>query len=432
MDKKDIFKNALSQLYLAAKYSKISDKLLNSLSTPQRTIEVNFPVEFKGKTEIFQGFRVQYNNTLGPYKGGIRFHQDVDMDEIKALAFWMMIKNALIDVPFGGGKGGVKVDPKKLSEKELEDLTRSFTRTIAPDIGPFLDVPAPDVNTNSKIMDWIVDEYEKEIKSPGQKPVVLWTKKSKIKMSKGELMAVVTGKSVENGGSEGREEATGLGGFYILEEVIKNLNLKKPQTVAIQGFGNVGSHIARVLFENGYIIIGLSDSKGGIFSEKGLNVKFVESTKKDKGSVYEFNATKITNEELLELPVDILIPSALENVITGKNASKIRAKIILEMANGPTTTEADEILNKKGLVVVPDILANSGGVTVSYFEWYQNINNQKWSLEKVNKKLKEKMINAFHEVRKVGKEGKISFREAAYIVALNRLTKHDQKIARSN
>lgn len=401
----------------AAKYLKLSDWQLYQLSTPDRTIKVSFPLRRdSGKVEIIEGYRVQHNNLLGPYKGGLRYHPDVDMDEVKTLAFLMMVKNALVGVPFGGGKGGLQIDPKKYSEKELEQLTRQFTRGLFPNIGPDLDVPAPDMNTNSKVMDWISDEYSK--------------------ISGKKISAVVTGKSVKNGGSLGREAATGMGGFFVLEELIKRLGLKKPLTVAIQGFGNVGSNIAAILNSNGYKIIALSDIKGGIYDSKltGFNIDLVRVCRLEKGmlagcycigSVCDLapkNDGLITNEELLELRVDILIPAAMENVITKENASKIKAKIVFEMANGPTTPEADEILEKRGIMVVPDVLCNSGGVTVSYFEWFQNMNNEKWNKEKVNKRLKEKMEKAFDEVWKIHKEKKVTLRTAAYILALQRLS----------
>lgn len=437
----DPFKSALSQLNSAATLIKLDPKILQALSSPMKIIEVDIPVEMdSGQEKLFKGYRVQFNNWLGPYKGGLRYHPRVDLDEVKALAFWMMIKNALIDVPFGGGKGGIEVDPKKLSQKELENLTRVFARALAPNIGPKIDVPAPDVNTNSLIMDWFQDEYVKNLKSQ--------MSNVKSDLTKDQLKAVVTGKSIENGGSEGREEATGLGGFIILEELIKRMELKKPirqaqgrpLTVAIQGFGNVGSHIAKLLFENGFKIIALSDSKGAIYDESkdGFNIDLVDECKKEKGYISDcycigsvcdradkFGAA-ISNEELLELDVDILIPAALENVINSNNASKIKAKIILEMANGPTTSEADEILNKSGIIIVPDVLANSGGVSVSYFEWFQNLNNERWSLEKVNNKLRGKMVKAFAKVWETSKEKNVSLRVAAFILALEKLKDSDK------
>ncbi len=421
------FDEALFQLEKAARVIKPDKDLLQILSSAQRTIQLNFPIKREsGKTEFIKGYRVQHNNFLGPYKGGLRFHPKVDMDEVSALAFWMMIKNAVVNVPFGGGKGGLEIDPKSFSEKELEIITREFTKMLAPNIGPKLDVPAPDVNTNSKIMDWIADEYVKEVKS----------KKEKGKIDEEQLRAVVTGKSVGKGGSLGREQATGLGGFLVLEKLVEKLKLKKPLTVAIQGFGNVGSNFAKILYNNGYKIVALSDIKGGIYNSggAGFNIDLVKKCREEKGflagcycvgSVCDL-ARKydgvISNEELLELDVDILVPAALENVITSKNAKNIKAKIVLEMANGPTSSAGDEILNKRGILIVPDVLANSGGVTVSYFEWYQNMYAESWNLEKVNTKLKEKMEKAFAGVWEIHKSKKVNFRTAAYILALKRLT----------
>lgn len=411
------FESALYQLKKAFKFTDFDDSFFDLLSTPQRTIQVSIPLKLDSEElTIVKGYRVQYNNFLGPFKGGLRYHEKVDLDEIKALAFWMMIKNALVDVPFGGGKGGIEIDPKTLSKEELERLTRAFARELAPNVGPLRDVPAPDVNTNFKIMDWFEDEYSKvvEKKSPG----------------------VVTGKSIKNGGSEGREKATGLGGYFVLERLVKELGLSKPLTVAVQGFGNVGSNIAEVLYnDGGYNIVALSDVKGGIYDpdHNGFNIDLVKKCRKEKGylagcfcigSVCDLAKNRegvISNEKLLELDVDILIPAALEGVLTVYNAPKIKAKVILEMANGPTTPEADEVFNRKNVVVVPDVLANSGGVTVSYFEWLQNMRGEIWDLEKVNEKLNYKMERAFDQVWQLHKNKKTSFRNAAFITGLNRL-----------
>ncbi len=423
----NLFDNSLTRLKSAAKVINLDKDLLNILSVPQRIIEVSLPLKKdSGDLQMIKGYRVQYNNFLGPYKGGLRYHHDVDMAEVKSLALWMMIKNALVDVPFGGGKGGLEIDPKTFSEKELERLTRQFAKALAPNIGPNIDVPAPDVNTNAKIMDWFENEYEKQ-----------WTIDNGQLTNKNQLKAVVTGKSIQNGGSLGREEATGLGGVIVLEELIKKLGMKFPLTVAIQGFGNVGSNIAAILNSRGFKVVAVSDIKGGIYNSnlEGFNIDLVRACRLEKGvlagcycvgSVCDlakrYEDGIITNEELLELDVDILIPAAMENVITSKNASKIKAKIVFEMANGPTTTEADKILNRKGILVVPDVLANSGGVTVSYFEWYQNMRSEKWSLEKVNEKLEEKMVKAFEEVWKISQEKKVTLRTAGYILALQRLS----------
>ena len=411
------FDSALKRLKEAAAMIKLDPAMVEVLSVPQRVIELNVPLKKEnGELVTFKGYRVQYNNWLGPYKGGLRFHPAVDMDEVKSLSFWMMIKNAIVDVPFGGGKGGIEIDPKSLNEKELESLTRAFTRELSSNIGPTIDVPAPDVNTNSTIMDYLADEYAK--------------------ITKDTSGAVVTGKSVGKGGSKGREEATGLGGFFVLEQLIKKLNLKKPLTVAIQGFGNVGSNMANILDQNGYKVVAVSDIKGAIYDSKGegFNIDLVRACRLEKGVLAgcycvgsvcdlakKYDEGLISNEELLTLPVDVLIPAALENVITAKNAKNIQAKIVFEMANGPTTAEADEILNEKGVMVVPDVLANSGGVTVSYFEWFQNMNKEIWDLEKVNSELKEKMEEAFEKVWQIHQEKKVNLRVAAYILALERL-----------
>lgn len=410
------FKSALGYLHKALDKEKVDKRIVDLLSYPQRQIEIYLPIKLdSGEVIIIKGYRVQYNNWLGPFKGGLRFHADVNLEEIKALAFWMMIKNAVVNVPFGGGKGGIQVDPKTLSRRELERLTRAFARALFPNIGPQIDIPAPDVNTNSLIMDWFEDEYSKAVGRP--------------------TPAVVTGKSVDNGGLEGREEATGLGGMFVLEKLIQKLKLKKPLTVAVQGFGNVGSHIAGLLSD--FKIIGLSDSKGAIFdkSGRGFNIKLVQSCKLEGGMIADCycigsvcdiskkHTGNISNEQLLELPVDILIPAALENVITRKNASSIKAKIILEMANGPVSEKADEILNKKETIVVPDVLANAGGVTASYYEWLQNMEGKVWSLEEVRYRLQKVMETSFEQIWKIHRQKKVSLRMAAYMLALQRLSK---------
>jgi glutamate dehydrogenase (NADP+) len=412
---------AQNQLLKISKIAKLSPLLTARLQEPDRTVLVSLPIKRdNGKIEIFSGYRVQHNNILGPYKGGIRYHHKVSMDEVKALAFWMTIKCAVANLPLGGGKGGITIDPKTLSERELEEVTRVFTRRIAPVIGPTVDVPAPDVNTNPTIMSWIVDEYEKQAKAQN------------LKLKANEIKAVITGKPLDKGGSLGRTEATGFGGGYVLLEMLKLL--KKPQknlTVAIQGFGNVGYYAAVFLYKNGFQIVSISDSKSGIYREKGLDPEEVMKKKKEKGMVDHCyckgsvcdmkHCKKISNEQLLELPVDILIPAALENVISGKNAKKIKAKYILELANGPVTDDADTILDKNKIVVIPDILANSGGVVVSYYEWYQNMKILKWSKEKVLTKLQDQMKTITNDVFEAHKKFKVNLRDSAYIVALKRI-----------
>lgn len=412
---------AQKQLEKAGKIASINQHLLTHLSEPERIIEVSLPLlKDNGEKEILKGYRVQHNNIRGPYKGGLRYHPQVSMDEVKALAFWMTMKNAVIDVPFGGGKGGISVDPKKLSEKELERLTRLFTRRLSHIIGPEIDVPAPDVNTNAKIMSWIADEYKK--------------------MYGENTLAVVTGKPLAQGGSLGRPEATGLGGTYALLETLKILKKNpKGMTVAIQGFGNVGKFVATFLQKEGLKIVALSDSKGGIYIPQGIdNLEHVEKYKEEKGYIAgcycigsvcdirhkeKLNGRDLTPEEVLELPVDIVIPAALENVITKDNVTKIKAQFVLEMSNGPTTEEADKILDKRNIMVIPDILANAGGVAVSYFEWYQNIHQEKWTKKDVFTKLEEKMRYAVGEVFDLSKKYKVTLRDAAYISGLKRIEK---------
>jgi glutamate dehydrogenase/leucine dehydrogenase len=328
------------------------------------------------------------------------------MDEVKALAFWMTMKNAVINVPFGGGKGGIRVDPKQLSMHELERLTRAFTRELAPHIGPDKDVPAPDVNTNGTIMHWIRHEYAQ--------------------ITGKDEPAVITGKSLEHGGSLGRTEATGLGGFYALQEYLEKTGHTEKMSAAIQGMGNVGGYLADYMAGSNFKVVALTDSKSGVYDPEGIqSINAVRGHKEThgtlKGSIESTSVKDISIDEIVSLPVDILVPAALENSITDENARSIKASIVLEMANGPTTTEADEILEQMKVVVIPDILANSGGVAVSYFEWYQNIHNESWSKDDVFKKLSDLMRAAVDAVLAVAKEKNVSLRTAAYIVALKRL-----------
>ncbi len=415
------FENAIAQLSKAAAFltDPKTKEVVETLRIPQRILNVSIPVRMDdGSQCLFQGYRVQHNNARGPYKGGIRFHPDVSMDEVKALALWMAMKCAVADLPLGGGKGGVIIDPKTLSAGELERLSRGYSAAIADCIGPDKDVPAPDVNTTGQIMGWMVDEFINASERQG----VMATNEEKMK-----LRGTFTGKRIEDGGSEGREEATGLGGLYVLQAILEEMRQSgkatehQKLTAAVQGFGNVGYNVAKFLVEAGITVVAVSDSKGGVYVESGLDpVKTLEQ-KKQTGTLG--GGKTISNAELLELPVDILVPSALESVITKENASNIKAKVILEMANGPTTPEADEILYKKGAVVIPDILANSGGVTVSCFEWMQNLKNEKWTKADVNAKLKTQMGLSAKDVWDAGKKYSTDLRVAAFIVALERIVK---------
>lgn len=403
MAKINPFKSALKQLQNASEVAGINPEIVKLLQAPDRILSVSVPVKMdNGTTQVFQGFRVQYNNARGPYKGGLRYHPQVDMDEVKALSFWMAIKNAVVGVPYGGGKGGIAVDPKKLSKTELERLSRKFIEMIYKYIGPQVDVPAPDVNTTPEIMGWMVDEYSK--------------------LTGSFQPAVITGKPLNMGGSQGRTEATGFGGVEVLKFVAKEAKLKKGATIAVQGFGNVGSFFAELSAAAGFKVVAVSDSKGGIYNPKGLDIKKVITYKQATGSVANFpGSSVVTNEKLLELPVDVLVPAALENQIHEKNAKKIKAKLIIEMANGPTAPEADKILHRKGVWVIPDVLANSGGVATSYLEWTQNLSGYYWSKKEVLSKLTEYMAGAWKEVAKVKAEHNTDFRNAAFILAVSRI-----------
>jgi len=423
MEASNPFANAMTQLAKAATLLKDPQIQANvaKLHEPQRILHVEIPVVMDdGTTKTFQGYRVQYNNARGPYKGGIRFHPQVSMDEVKALAFWMAMKCAVADLPMGGGKGGVVVDPRTLSEAELERLSRGYARAIADNIGPDKDVPAPDVNTNGKIMGWMVDEFIKVKKEAGES-------------NNPSLKATFTGKLLTDGGSEGREEATGKGGLFVLQAILEKVGKKEGLTAAVQGFGNVGFNVAKFLAEIGIKVVAVSDSKGGIYVPEGLDPQMTLDCKKKTGmlagcycsrSVCDASKGKvITNEELLALPVDILVPSALENVLTADTARGVRASVVLEMANGPTTPEADTYLYNTGVVVIPDILANAGGVTVSCFEWEQNLKGERWTKDEVNTKLKGKMDKSAGDVWDASKNYKTDMRTAAFVVALERIAK---------
>ncbi|MBI2576546.1 Glu/Leu/Phe/Val dehydrogenase [Candidatus Woesearchaeota archaeon] len=414
MQKGSFFENSKRLFHKSLQHIAFSDDALKILDRPKETIEVTIPVRMDdGTLEVFTGYRVHYSDLLGPMKGGIRYHPLVNLDEVTSLAFLMAFKCAVVGLPFGGAKGGVIVDPKKLSKHELERLSRGYIRAIYEFIGPDIDIPAPDVYTNEMIMGWMADEYNK--------------------ISRKLTPAVITGKPVSLGGSLGRNDATGRGAYYVLRELVKALKLKpKNLRVAIQGFGNAGFHAASLLHQDGFRIVGLSDSKGGILTEHGtldpssiMRIKEKQGTLEGvycKGTVCDvIDHKKVSNEQLLESNVDILIPAAIENQITKDNAGRIKAKIICEIANGPTTAEADELLAKKGKLVIPDILANAGGVTVSYFEWLQNRSGQYWSEKEVHAKLETMMIEGFRSVYSLQKSKKIDMRTAAYAHAAKKI-----------
>ena len=373
----------------------------------ERILTVSIPVRMDdGNLKVFQGHRVHHSTVRGPGKGGIRYSPEVNLDEVKALAMWMTWKTSLLNLPLGGAKGGVCVDPKILSIRELERLTRRYTAEIINIIGPDKDIPAPDIKTNSQIMAWMMDVYS---------------------MQKGRTIpGVVTGKPIEIGGSVGREEATGTGMFYVIERFCKKLNLDlKSMSVVVQGFGKVGSVIAKKLFENGCKILAIGEFEGGIYSKIGLDVDKLIAWKKDGNLLREFNDSETmplaTNDELFKIKCDLLVPAAIENQITNANTDLIDTKFILEGANGPTTPEADDILKERGIIIIPDILANSGGVLVSYFEYIQDIHAYFWDLERINQELKRVLLSAFEDVYQLSQEKNISLRMAAYILAVSRV-----------
>jgi glutamate dehydrogenase/leucine dehydrogenase len=395
---------ALEQLRITAEKINLAPGVHEMLKCPKRALIVSVPIKLdNGEIGVFMGCRVQHNGARGPFKGGIRYHPDVTLDEIIALAMWMTWKCAVADIPYGGAKGGVSCNPKQMSNAELERLTRRYTNALLDIMGPFRDVPAPDVYTNAQVMAWIMDTYSQ---------------------FKGySVPECVTGKPIILGGSEGRTEATARGVFICVREAIKRLGMKmKGATVAVQGFGNVGWNASRIAYEMGCKTIAVSDSRGGIYCKKGLNPYKVYEHKEKSGSVVNYKGCEnITNEELLELECDILIPAALENQITKENAANTKAKIVAEGANGPTTPEADRILYEKGVFSVPDILANAGGVTVSYYEWVQNLEREHWPLEEVNRKLEKKMVKSFKDVYEMAKKEKSDMRTAALMLGIGRV-----------
>ena len=411
MAKVNPFKSAQQQLDKAAKLMGLDSTVHARLKMPKREIHFSVPVRMDdGSVKIFEAYRVQYDNSRGPNKGGIRFHPATDISEVKALAFWMTFKCATVGIPLGGGKGGVTVDSKKLSERELERLSRGFIRNLRGDIGPDIDVPAPDVYTNPKIMAWMLDEFNT--------------------LHGHQMPGVITGKPLAVGGSAGRGYSTAQGGVYVTLELAKRMSAKggsasggkKGLTVVIQGFGNAGSYMAKILTKKGYKIVGLSDSRGGIVNPKGLDPVVVEKHKAKTGSVQNFPGAKnVTNAQILTTPCDILVPAALENQILKENAGKLKCKAVVELANGPTTPEADEKLFKKGIIVVPDILANAGGVTVSYFEQVQNAYNYYWSEKEVLEKLEPIMVDSFNAVWAAKEKYRCDMRTCAYIHAAKRI-----------
>lgn len=404
----DPFSNAMAQLSKATLIKKFDDEIISRLMHPDRDIRVSIPVKMDdGTLKVFEGYRVEYNNTLGPYKGGIRYHASTDIAEVKALAFWMVLKCAVIGIPMGGGKGGITVDPKLLSKSELERLSRGWVQKLSDILGPHKDVPAPDVNTTPEIMAWMANEFEK--------------------ITGDTTGAVITGKPVGQGGSLGRDTATAQGGFYTFEALKARLGLDKQCNVVIQGFGNAGANAAAIWRAAGHNVIAVSDSKSGVYNAKGLDITRLMQYKKDTGSVMGFDGENpdcagITNEELLAVECDLLIPAAFENTITELNASKIKAKVILELANGPVTPLADEMLSGMSVKVIPDILANSGGVVVSYFEWDQNLKNENWTKQEVFKKLQPMMANSAIRIFDKATESNTDLRMGAFILAIDSIS----------
>lgn len=397
------------------------ERAIKKLETPDRVLTADLEITMdSGEQKTFKAYRSQHNNARGPYKGGIRFHQNVSEDEVKALSIWMTWKCAVTGIPYGGGKGGIIVNPKELSFAELQRLSRAYARFLGDRVGPWTDIPAPDVNTNGQIMAWMADEWQK-----------MMTEKYGLLMN--NSLATFTGKPLALGGSEGRDEATGLGGVYVLEELAKakGWQRKKDIKIAIQGFGNVGYWFAYHADLLGYRVVAVSDSKGGVFIPTGLNPAQTLNCKKETGSLEMCmctadscdlqHGTKITNEELLELDVDVLVPAALENVITPENAARIKAPVIIEMANGPVAPDGEEILLQKGTLVVPDVLANAGGVTTSYFEWVQNLQGYAWTKAEVLAKLQPLMQQSFIDIWQMAEEKKLSLRMATYARAVKRV-----------
>jgi len=399
------FQIALKQLEEAAKILNLDKGMFDMLSHPKRVLTVSIPVKMDdGSMRVFTGYRSQHNDARGPYKGGIRYHPDVTIDEVKALSMWMTWKCAIADIPYGGGKGGIICNPKDMSENELERMTRRFAYMISDIIGPHTDIPAPDVYTGGKEMAWIMDTYS-ALKGNFVQP------------------ELITGKPIPIGGSLGRNEATGRGLAYTVREAAKELGINmKESTTVVQGFGNAGQFSSKLVQDQGAKVIAASDTQGAIINSEGISADALMKHKKETGSVVGFDGSRsISNEELLETECTILIPAALENQITKNNAGKIKAKIVAEAANGPTTPEADEVLYENGILVIPDILANGGGVTVSYFEWLQNLRRDYWTEEEVNNRLDKNITKSFHDVYDAHKKYNVDMRKAATLLAINRV-----------
>ncbi len=392
----------MKQLDQAAALVPEHKEVVERLRHADRMVHVTIPLKQGDTTKYFSGYRVQWNNQRGPYKGGIRFHPQVDLDEVQALAFWMTMKCAVLNLPYGGGKGGVSVDPKALTQEEREEVMRGFVRRMVEVVGPEKDVPAPDVNTNSRLMDVFAEEYSQLVGKASP--------------------AVVTGKSLDKGGSAGRAEATARGAFAVWKAYRDLMPADHVWRVVVQGFGNAGLHIAHLFHEAGHRVIAVSDSRGGVLSSEGLDIPALEQFKAKEGTVVGFPGTTIlTQEELLTTECDVLAPSALENQLTGEVAKRVKAKLVLELANGPTTPEGDEALHAQGITIAPDILANAGGVTVSYFEWYQNMHAEKWTEAEVYQKMNDKMAESAAAVRERAKRFGCTDRVAAFVLAVERI-----------
>jgi glutamate dehydrogenase (NADP+) len=401
----DLLDDAGHRLDAAVEASEVSDETLLRLRTPRSSLKVSIPVRMDdGTLELFRGYRVRYDSTRGPAKGGIRFHPDVDVAEVTTLAFWMTFKTALLDLPFGGGKGGVTVDPKRLSSAELERLSRGYVAAIADAIGPDIDVPAPDVATNELVMGWMVDEYNK--------------------IRRSHQPAVITGKPLALGGIPGRSSATSDGAFHVIRELRERLldGIDHP-TVAIQGFGNAGSQLAHALADDGYKVVAVSDSSAAVHDPDGLDVDALKQHKTDTGSLADAPSGRELEDpgELLASEVDLLVPAALEGAIDADNAADVRARVVVEVANGPVTADADVVLDDLGVTIVPDILANAGGVTVSWFEWVQNRAGDAWPVERVRERLEERMVRETRRVQELADDRKVPLRTAAYVIALERI-----------